>query len=96
MKVGSGMTTRVPAPTVTSSRASMSSLEPLPASTPSALHPANRARACEQVLGVEVGIARPRAGASASSSTSRFTASGSSKGFSFWLILTRAGRAARV
>ncbi len=43
MKVGSGITTRVPAPTVTSSKASISSLEPLPVRMPSARQPENAA-----------------------------------------------------
>ena len=43
VNVGSGTSTRVPGPTVTSSSASISSLEPLPASTPSARQPAKAA-----------------------------------------------------
>jgi hypothetical protein len=55
VKVGSGMTTLVPGPTVTSRSASIASFEPFPARMPSARQPEKRARASSSSFGSKSG-----------------------------------------
>ena len=55
MNVGSGITTRVPAPTVTKSSASISSFEPLPARIPSARQPEKAASLASSSFGSKSG-----------------------------------------
>ena len=94
-KVGAGATTTAPSATDTESAAWITSLEPLPTSTPSAIQPCRSAIAAESCAGEKAGY-RCQGSAAARARISRLRSSGTSTAASFWLSFRATTGASRV